>query len=60
MYFESSKKNNYYRFPSVNSIHEMDSRYYFPEKSHSSGDTFRQEAKSDHFTGDKEMFMLIK
>lgn len=31
MYFESSKKN-YYRFPSLNSIHDLDSRYYFPEK----------------------------
>lgn len=59
MYFESSKKN-YYRFPSVNSIHEMDSRYYFPEKPYATGDNMRQEAKSEHFTGDKEMFMLIK
>lgn len=31
MYFESSKKN-YYRFPSLNSIQDLDSRYYFPEK----------------------------
>ncbi|MDF2537692.1 MAG: hypothetical protein K0S76_713 [Herbinix sp.] len=31
MYFEPSKKT-YYRFPSTNSINDLDSRYYFPEK----------------------------
>jgi hypothetical protein len=31
MYFEPSKKT-YYRFPSTDSINDLDSRYYFPEK----------------------------
>jgi hypothetical protein len=39
MYFEPSKKI-YYRFPSTNSINDLDSRYYFPEKpSHTEFDT---------------------
>lgn len=59
MYFEPSKKN-YYRFPSVNSVHEMDSRNYFPDKAYASGDNIRLEAKTDHSTGDSDMFMLIK
>lgn len=32
MYFEPSQKT-YYRFPSTHSIHDLDSKYYFPEKS---------------------------
>jgi hypothetical protein len=32
MYFEPSKKT-YYRFPSTNNISNLDSRYFFPEKS---------------------------
>ena len=37
MYFEPSKKT-YYRFPSATSIHDMDQRYYFPEKNSYSGE----------------------
>lgn len=58
MYFESSKKT-YYRFPSMTSIHELDSRYYFPEKpSHTESDvryegaftsqTSKQDSFGDH------------
>lgn len=31
MYYEPSRKN-YYRFPSFNSLQDLDLRYYFPEK----------------------------
>lgn len=37
MYFDASKKN-YYRFPSINSVNQMDSKYYFPERPYSSGE----------------------
>lgn len=47
MYYEPSKKT-YYRFPSTNSIKELDSRYYFPDKPYSSGEDIRLEARSDH------------
>jgi hypothetical protein len=45
MYFEPARKT-YYRFPSLNSINDFDSRYYFPEKQHSTGEDTRFEAKS--------------
>lgn len=48
MYFEPAKRT-YYRFPSANSIHDFDSRYYFPEKTHAAGEDSRYEAKaSEH------------
>lgn len=43
MYFEPSKRT-YYRFPSTNSIHDLDLRYYFPEKTHASGEDTRYES----------------
>lgn len=43
MYFKPTKKN-YYRFPSISSVQDLDSRYYFPEKSHASGEDTRYEA----------------
>ena len=46
MYFEPTKKT-YYRFPSVNSINDLDSRYYFPDKTHASGENTRFESKSE-------------
>lgn len=42
MYFQPTKKN-YYRFPSISSVQDLDSRYYFPEKSHASGEDTRYE-----------------
>ncbi len=35
MYFEPDQKN-YYRFPSNNTINNLDLRYYFPDKKHTS------------------------
>ena len=46
MYFEPSKKN-YYRFPSSNSVHEMDMRFYFPEKPYANGENIRMMSKED-------------
>lgn len=47
MYYEPSKKT-YYRFPSSNSIKEIDSRYYFPDRPYSSGEDIRPEASTEH------------
>lgn len=44
MYFEPSKKT-YYRFPSSNSIQEMDLKYYFPDKPYANGENIRMKAK---------------
>lgn len=57
MYFESPKKT-YYRFPSTNSIHKMDSKYYFPDKPYSSGENIRLEPKADQEKSDS--FLSIK
>ncbi|HWT75729.1 MAG TPA: hypothetical protein VN258_13570 [Mobilitalea sp.] len=59
MYFEPSRKT-YYRFPSVNSIHEMDSKYYFPDKPYASGENIRQEARTSQASADSESFVLFK
>ena len=58
MYFEPSKKT-YFRFPSSNSIHELDSRYYFPEKTHASGEDTRLEAKSNHDVSEHDNFINV-
>lgn len=58
MYFEPIKKS-YYRFPSTNSIHDFDSRYYFPEKSsHTEVDT-RFEAQFSNHISDRETYSKI-
>ena len=45
MYFEPAKKT-YYRFPSMNSINDLDSKLYFPEKTHVAGEETSFDAKS--------------
>jgi hypothetical protein len=40
MYFEPTKKT-YYRFPSLTSIHDFDSKHYYPDKPHTTGDDTR-------------------
>jgi len=47
MYFEPTKKT-YYRFPSSNSINNLDLKYYFPEKSRASEDDIRTTSHSGH------------
>lgn len=58
MYFKPAEKN-YYRFPSSNSVDYLDSRYYFPEKTHATGDdtlfearAMNHESKYDSFKDD--------
>lgn len=58
MYFEPMKKN-YYRFPSSNSISDLDSRYYFPEKTHASGDHSHFEASSNHYVSKSDNFIDV-
>ncbi len=52
MYFERSQKT-YYRFPSSNSINNLDSRYYFPEKTHSSGENTHFDINPTSYEADK-------
>lgn len=55
MYFEPTKKT-YYRFPSTNSIQELDSKYYFPDKpSHSEINTRFDTPFSNHIS-DRDSF----
>lgn len=44
MYFEPTKRT-YYRFPSSNSINDLDSRFYFPEKPQYSEEDTRYDAQ---------------
>ena len=46
MLFEPSKKN-YYRFPSSNSVREMDLKYYFPDKPYANGENIRMMSKEE-------------
>lgn len=45
MYFEPAKRT-YYRFPSSNNMNNFDSRFYFPEKQHKSGEDTRLESSA--------------
>ena len=47
MYFEPTKKT-YYRFPSVSSVNQMDTRFYFPDKPYSTGENIRLESKDEY------------
>lgn len=58
MYFEPTKRT-YYRFPSTNSINDLDSRYYFPEKTHAAGESIRNEATSTNFSSINDDFMKV-
>ncbi|CRZ33598.1 hypothetical protein DFR55_10253 [Herbinix hemicellulosilytica] len=44
MLFEPSKKPTYYRFPSFQSVAELDNRMYFPEKP----DNTKEDIRHDH------------
>ena len=48
MYFEPAKKT-YYRFPSSTSINNLDSRYYFPEKPHATGENIRYDVNTSDY-----------
>lgn len=59
MIFEPSKKT-YYRFPSSNSIHQMDSKYYFPDKPYASGENTRLVSRSESHAMEPEEFIAVK
>lgn len=59
MYFDTSKKN-YYRFPSINSVNEMDSKYYFPEKLYSSGENSHPQSSSGRQNDVRSHYASIK
>jgi hypothetical protein len=58
MYFEPTKKT-YYRFPSVNSINDLDAKYYFPDKSHASEEDTRFEAQITGIKSNQETYFDI-
>lgn len=53
MYFEPTKRT-YYRFPSTDSISQLDSRYYFPDKTHSSGEDTRFDGRVTEQVSNRE------
>ena len=57
MYFNASKKN-YYRFPSKDSVNEMDSKYYFPDKPYASGDNTRMTGNADNPASERGRFVI--
>ncbi len=59
MYFEASKKT-YYRFPSQNSVNEMDSKYYFPDRPYTSGENTRLEGRPANSVTERSRFAVIK
>lgn len=59
MIFEPARKT-YYRFPSSNSIHAMDSKYYFPDKPYASGENTRLVSKSESLPMEPEHFPAVK
>ncbi len=58
MYFEPSRKT-YYRFPSNQSITELDSRRYFPEKPSHLAEDIRNHAPYDNHVTEREIYYDI-
>ena len=58
MYFEPAKKT-YYRFPSVSSIQNLDSKYYFPEKPLATGEDLRFENRVTNHVPNRDTFYDI-
>jgi hypothetical protein len=58
MYFEPTKRT-YYRFPSSNSINDLDSRYYFPEKTHAVTEDTRYDAKATDYSAKHDNFIGV-
>lgn len=55
MFFEPSKKT-YYRFPSITSVNNLDSRFYFPEKPIHTQDDVRHDDTLTNQLSDHEMY----
>lgn len=58
MYFEPSRKT-YYRFPSTQSISDMDSRLYFPEKPSFAEEETRYHSKEANHVPERETYTDI-
>ncbi len=56
MYFKPTQKT-YYRFPSLNSINDLDSRYYFPDRTHATGESSRFENKSENYVSEHDNYI---
>lgn len=59
MYFDASKKN-YYRFPSISSVNQMDSKYYFPEKPYQSGENSHLQSHSISQSEERSRYVAMK
>jgi hypothetical protein len=59
MYFEPTKKT-YYRFPSSHSVQDFDSKYYYPEKSHESGDSAHSNSSYGRYVPNRENYYDIR
>lgn len=55
MFFEPAKKT-YYRFPSISSVNDLDSRYFFPEKPIHTQDDMRHDDTFTNQLSDHEMY----
>jgi len=56
MLFEPSKKPTYYRFPSLQSVAELDNRMYFPEKPDDTKDDVRHDKDKYDYMPEKENY----
>jgi hypothetical protein len=59
MYFEPTKKT-YYRFPSLTSVHDFDSKHYYPDKPYSSGENTHYEAHLTNHVPNRETYYDFK
>ena len=58
MLYEPSRKT-YYRFPSAQSISDLDSRMYFPEKSRPAGEDTRYDSQATRHVPERETYYDI-
>ena len=54
MLFQPSKKPTYYRFPSLQSVTELDNRMYFPEKPSDNKEDIRHDYDVYDYMPEKE------
>lgn len=54
MYFEPAKRT--YRFPSTNSINDYQSRFYYPDQTHASGEDTRFNSSTSHYNQERENY----
>lgn len=56
MLFEPSKKPTYYRFPSFQSVSELDNRMYFPEKASDTKEHAGRDRENYEYMPEKEHY----